>query len=125
PGALAYAERYMKKYAGDPLVTAAIAPHSTYLAAPETLKAARALADKYGAPILIHLQESPDEQKQIQEKYGKSSTQHLKDLGVLRKGLLGAHGVYLNADDRKMLKDAGAGVAHCPQSNMKLASGAA
>jgi 5-methylthioadenosine/S-adenosylhomocysteine deaminase len=125
PDALAYAERFLKRWQGDPIVHAAVAPHSTYLASPDTLKASRALADKYQAPILLHLSESPDEQKQIQEKYGKTSTEHLRDLGVLRKGVLGAHGVWLSASDRAILAAAGAGVAHCPQSNMKLSSGAA
>jgi 5-methylthioadenosine/S-adenosylhomocysteine deaminase len=125
PDALAYAERFLKRWQGDPIVHAAVAPHSTYLASPDTLKAARALADKYQAPILLHLSESPDEQKQIREKYGKTSTEHLRDLGVLRKGVLGAHGVWLSASDRAILAAAGAGVAHCPQSNMKLSSGAA
>ncbi len=125
PEALAYTERFLQRWKGDPLVTAAVAPHSTYLASPETLKASRALADKYGAPLLIHLSESPDEQKQIREKYGKTSTEHLRDLGFLRKGVLGAHGVWLTASDRALLAAAGAGIAHCPQSNMKLSSGTA
>jgi 5-methylthioadenosine/S-adenosylhomocysteine deaminase len=76
---------------------AAVAPHSTYLANPDTLKAARALADKYAAPILIHLSESADEQAQVKERYKKTPTEHLRDLGVLRKGLLGAHGIWLSA----------------------------
>jgi len=125
PEALAYTERFLKRWAGDPLIVAAVAPHSTYLASPETLKASRALADRYGAPILIHLSESADEQSQIKERYKKTPTEHLRDLGILRKGLLGAHGVWLTAGDRALLKEAGAGVAHCPQSNMKLSSGAA
>jgi 5-methylthioadenosine/S-adenosylhomocysteine deaminase len=123
--ALAYAERFLERWAGDPLIVAAVAPHSTYLGAPETLKAARALADKHGAPLLIHLSESRDEQAQVKERYGKTPTEQLRDLGVLRKGVLGAHGVWLSAADRQTLAAAGAGVAHCPQSNMKLASGAA
>ncbi len=122
---LAYTERFLTRWDGDPLVTPAVAPHSTYLCSPDTLRAVKALADRHHAPILIHLQESPDEQKQVQERYGKTSTEHLRDLGLLRKGLLGAHGVWLSESDRKILKAAGAGVAHCPQSNMKLASGAA
>ncbi|HUG53016.1 MAG TPA: amidohydrolase [Vicinamibacteria bacterium] len=123
--ALAHAERFLQRWKGDPLVTAAVAPHSTYLCSPETLKAARKLADEYGAPLLIHLSEVADEQKTIQQRYGKSSTEHLRDLGFLRKGVLGAHGVFLSEGDRAILKAAGAGIAHCPQSNMKLASGAA
>ena len=123
--ALAYTDRFLKRWAGDPLVVAAVAPHSTYLDTPDALKASRALADRYGAPILIHLSESPDEQAQIKERYKKTPTEHLRDLGILRKGLLGAHGIWLSAGDRAILKEAGAGVAHCPQSNMKLSSGAA
>jgi len=123
--ALAYTERFLQRWAGDPLIVAAVAPHSTYLDTPDALKASRALADRYGAPILIHLSESPDEQAQIKERYKKTPTEHLRDLGILRKGLLGAHGIWLSAGDRAILKEAGVGVAHCPQSNMKLSSGAA
>ncbi len=123
--ALAYAERYIKKWKGDPLVTPAVAPHSTYIGSPETLKAVDELSRRYDVPLLIHLQESPDEQRTILERYHKSSTEHLRDLGVLRKGVLGAHGVWLNERDRRILIDNNVGVAHCPQSNMKLASGAA
>ncbi|MET0553319.1 MAG: amidohydrolase [Vicinamibacteria bacterium] len=122
---LAYAGRFLARFQGDPLVTAAVAPHSTYLASPETIRAARALADRYGAPLLIHLSESPDEQRQVREKYGKTPAEHLRDLGFLRKGVVGAHGVWLTPGDRAILKAAGAGVVHCPQSNMKIASGAA
>jgi 5-methylthioadenosine/S-adenosylhomocysteine deaminase len=122
---LAYAERFLERFKGDPLVTAAVAPHSTYLADPETIRAARALADRYRAPLLVHLSESPDEQRQVRERYGKTPTEHLRDLGFLRKGVVGAHGVWLTPGDRAILKAADAGVVHCPQSNMKIASGAA
>ena len=125
PEALAYAERFLKRWAEDPLVVPAVAPHSTYLCTPETLKAARALADRYRAPILIHLSESPDEQTQVREHYGRTPTEHLQQLGILRRGVLGAHGIWLTPSDRAILRETGAGVAHCPQSNMKLASGAA
>ena len=125
PDALAYTEKFLQRWARHPRVTPAVAPHSAYLANPETLKAARALADKYGAPILIHLSESEDEQKQVKERYGKTPTEHLRDVGLLRKGVLGAHGIWLSESDRRILRDANVGIAHCPQSNMKLASGAA
>jgi 5-methylthioadenosine/S-adenosylhomocysteine deaminase len=64
---LAYAERFLERFRGDPLVTAAVAPHSTYLTDPETIRAARALADRYGAPLLVHLSESREEQRQVRE----------------------------------------------------------
>jgi 5-methylthioadenosine/S-adenosylhomocysteine deaminase len=125
PDALANAERFLKRWAGDPLVVPALAPHSAYLCSPETLKSVKALADRYNAPILIHLSEVGDEVKTIKERYGKTSTEHLRDLGFLRKGVLGAHGVWLTESDRAILKAADVGIAHCPQSNMKLSSGAA
>jgi 5-methylthioadenosine/S-adenosylhomocysteine deaminase len=123
--ALAYIEKFLQKWKGDPLVTAALAPHSAYLCSTETLKAARALADRYGAPLLIHVSETQDEQDQVRKRYGKTPTEVLGEIGFLRKGVLAAHGVWLTPSDRALLKEAGAGVAHCPQSNMKLASGPA
>jgi 5-methylthioadenosine/S-adenosylhomocysteine deaminase len=125
PQALAYAERFLKRWTGHARVAPAVAPHSTYLASPDTLRAARVLADRHGAPLLIHLSESPDEQRQVQERYGTSPTRHLAALGFLRRGVVGAHGIYLTPEDRALLRDAEAGVAHCPQSNMKLSSGTA
>jgi 5-methylthioadenosine/S-adenosylhomocysteine deaminase len=125
PDALANAERFLKRWAGDPLVVPAVAPHSAYLCSPETLKSVKALADRYQAPILIHLSEVGDEVKTIKERYGKTTAEHLRDLGFLRKGVLGAHGVWLSESDRAILKAADVGIAHCPQSNMKLSSGAA
>jgi 5-methylthioadenosine/S-adenosylhomocysteine deaminase len=123
--AQAYAERFFKRWSGDPLVVPAAAPHSAYLCKPEQLQAVRALADKHSAPILIHVSESPDEQKQIKEKYGKTPTEHLRDLGFLRKGVLFAHGIWLTPSDRAIVRESNVGVAHCPESNMKLSSGAA
>jgi len=123
--ALMYTERFLKRWADDPLIVPAVAPHSTYLTSPDALSAARALADRYGAPLLIHLSESPDEQAEVLDKYQKTPTQHLADLGFLRKGVLGAHGIWLDEDDRALLKQAEVGIAHCPQSNMKTSAGAA
>jgi 5-methylthioadenosine/S-adenosylhomocysteine deaminase len=123
---LAYIEKYVQKWKGDPLVTPALAPHSAYLCSADTLKAARALADKYGVPLLIHVSETKDEQDQVNKRYeGKTPTEVLRDLGFLRKGVLAAHGVWLSPGDRAILKEAQVGVAHCPQSNMKLSSGPA
>ena len=123
--ALAYTERFLERWRDDPLITPAVAPHSTYLLEPAALQASRALADRFEAPILIHLSEAESEQRAVRERFGKTPTEHLRDLGVLRSGLLGAHGVHLSSSDRKLLLDAGAGVTHCPQSNMKVAAGRA
>jgi 5-methylthioadenosine/S-adenosylhomocysteine deaminase len=123
--ALVSAQGFLARFQGDPRIVPALAPHSTYLCSPEILRRAAEVANPFQAPILIHLSESQAEQEQIRERYGKTPTEHLRDLGLLRKGLLGAHGCWLTKSDLGILKAAGAGIAHCPESNMKLASGAA
>jgi 5-methylthioadenosine/S-adenosylhomocysteine deaminase len=102
-----------------------VAPHSAYLCSPETLKSAKALADRYQAPILIHLSEVADEVKTIKERYGRPRPSTCATWASCAKGVLGAHGVWLSESDRAILKAADVGIAHCPQSNMKLSSGAA
>src|SRR5579859_555022 len=58
---LRYSERYLQRFRQDPLIVAAVAPHALYTNSDETLKAARALANKYGAPLLIHVSETKKE----------------------------------------------------------------
>ena len=123
--ALARAEAFIKKWKDDPLVTPAVAPHAPYTVAPATLKAARELANKYGVPLLIHLAETRDEVKIIQDAHHLSPTQYLDSLGVWNGRSLAAHAVWLDDADMKMLAKRGVGVAHNPESNMKLASGIA
>ncbi|HEV8267761.1 MAG TPA: amidohydrolase family protein, partial [Thermoanaerobaculia bacterium] len=65
---------FLTKWKGNRRITAAVAPHAPYTCSKETLLAAKALADEFKAPLLIHLSETKDEQKQIQEKYGTTPT---------------------------------------------------
>lgn len=120
-----YAEEVMQKYKGNDLITIASAAHAPYTCSPELLKSAKALADKYNVPFHIHLSETAWEVGVIQEKYGKTPTQHLEDLGILDKNVIAAHSVHLTKEDLKLYAKRGVGVAHNPQCNMKLASGAA
>jgi 5-methylthioadenosine/S-adenosylhomocysteine deaminase len=103
----------------------AVAPHSAYTVAPEVLKASRALASKYGVPLLIHLSETKRENEESAAKRGMSPTMWLDSLGVLGGRTLGAHGVWLDDRDLDVLARRGTGLAHCPTSNTKLASGVA
>jgi 5-methylthioadenosine/S-adenosylhomocysteine deaminase len=123
--ALALSEKFLVRWAHDPLIVPAIAPHALYTNSPETLIAARALANKYSAPILIHLAETKKENDDAREKYGKSATQELESLHFFEGRTVAAHGVWLDDADIATLKQHGVGVAHCPSSNMKLSSGAA
>ena len=123
--ALRLTEKFLQQYKGDPLIVAAPAPHAIYTNDDETLRVSRKLADKYKAPLLIHLSETKRENDDALKSRGMSPTRLLDLLGVLDGPTIGAHGVWLDDADMKILKAHGTGIAHCPSSNMKLASGVA
>ncbi len=123
--ALAYAERFLKRYAGDPLVQAAVAPHALYTNSNADLKASRALANRYRAPLLIHLAETRREVEETRAQRGKSPVRVLDELGVFAGRTVAAHVVWADDADQELLASRGVGIAHCPSSNMKLASGVA
>jgi 5-methylthioadenosine/S-adenosylhomocysteine deaminase len=123
--ALVGAEKYLKTYANDPLIVPAVAPHAIYTTSDDTLQAARTLADRYGKPLIIHLAETKTEFDEALQKRKKTPVAALSDLGVLQGWTLAAHAVWLAPADFGLLKAAGTGIAHCPSSNMMLASGVA
>jgi 5-methylthioadenosine/S-adenosylhomocysteine deaminase len=123
--ALEFSDRFMARFRSDPLVTATVAPHAVYTNSPETLKASRALANRYGAPLLIHVSETKRENDDSTAAHGASPVQYLDSLGIFSGRTLAAHGVWVNDADLAILKLRAVGVAHCPSSNMKLASGIA
>jgi 5-methylthioadenosine/S-adenosylhomocysteine deaminase len=123
--ALKFTEGYLVRFQGDPLVTAAVAPHALYTNSDETLKAARALANKYNAPLVIHLSETKKENDDELAKRHSTPTKTLDSLGMFNGRTVAAHCVWVNEADMAILKARNVGVAHCPSSNMKLASGVA
>ncbi len=123
--ALAYTENFLKKWQGDPLIRAAVAPHAVYTNSEESLKEAAALARRYGAPILIHVSETKRENDDIRAKHGASPVGYLDRIGFLGPDVLAAHCVWLDAEDIATLVKRGVGCAHNPSSNMMLASGVA
>jgi len=122
---LARAEAFLALWANDPLIVPAVAPHAPYTLTPETLKAARGLADKYRAPLLIHLAETRDEVATIAGQFKMSPAMFLDSLGLWGGRSLAAHGVWVDEADMRMLAERGVGLSHNPESNMKLASGTA
>jgi 5-methylthioadenosine/S-adenosylhomocysteine deaminase len=83
------------------------------------------LAEEFRVGIHIHVSETAGEVEQIQKQYGKTPVKYLNDLGVFRFPVLAAHCVHLTDDDLALLAEGRVAVAHNPESNMKLASGAA
>ena len=106
-------------------VTVGFAPHSVYDLSPEQCGEIAAEAAASGALFHIHLEETKAERDLIIERYGRTATQILADAGAFVAPTIVAHGVWLDADDRRLLAEAGAAVAHCPLSNLKLGSGIA
>jgi len=123
--ALQFTEKYLTRFRNDPLVVAAVAPHALYTNSDETLKDARALANKFNAPLIIHLSETKQENDDIMAARHMSPTKVLDSLGVLTGRTVAAHCVWVDEADMAILKTHGTGIAHCPSSNMKLASGVA
>ena len=130
---LARTEAFLRQFAGDELIVPAIAPHSMYTLDSATLKSVRALAMRTGAPVLINLSETRDEMKTSRQKHKATPAAYLQTIGFWGPSsgsgpgprTLAAHGVWLTADDMQILARHHVGVSHNPESNMKLASGAA
>jgi len=122
---LARAERYMKAWAGDPLIVATVAPHSPYTLDAETLQASRALADRFGVPMLIHVAETETELGDSEAAHELTPVAWLDSLGVLGGPTVAAHAVWVSPADIATLAARHVAVSHNPESNMKLASGAA
>jgi 5-methylthioadenosine/S-adenosylhomocysteine deaminase len=120
---LAYTEKFLKRWQGDPLIHAAPAPHSIYTCSKKTLQDAAALARKYHAPILIHVAEMKKEWEDSNKTNGMSPVQYLEKIGVLGPEIVAAHCIFVDEADRKLLAERGVGCVHNPSSNMMIASG--
>jgi 5-methylthioadenosine/S-adenosylhomocysteine deaminase len=122
---LARARRFMEAFKGDPLIVATVAPHSMYTVDADTLKATRDLARSFGVPLITHLAETRDEVARSLEQHHLTPAAYLESLGFWDTPAIAAHGVHLTDDDIAILLRHHVGLSHNPESNMKLASGAA
>ena len=121
--AYSYTQKFLDHWKSDPLIVAAVAPHSIYTCSEKTLEDSAALARKNTAPILIHIAEAPFELEQSREKHGLTPVAYLGRIGVLGPDVLGAHCIAVNSADIAMLAHFGVGCSHNPSSNMKTAAG--
>ncbi len=122
---LARAEAFIKAWRHDDLIVPAVAPHAMYTLDQAALLGCRDLAKRYGVPLIIHLAETQDEVRIAKERYKLSPVGYLQSIDFFIPGTLAAHGVWVSDEDIATLADKGVGVAHNPESNMKLASGIA
>jgi len=120
-----YVEELFAMFSGHPLINITVAPHAVYTCSPELLKNLKNIADKHDALYSIHLAENEEEMKGSQERHGASPVMHLENLGLLDGRVVADHCVMLTDEEIALLARRGVKVAHCPESNMKLASGIA
>jgi 5-methylthioadenosine/S-adenosylhomocysteine deaminase len=120
---LKYGEDLLRRWSDDPLVVPSIQPHSPYATSSELMQQGKALADEYDAPYLLHVSETRSEVRESIEKYGRTPVGRLADLGILGPSTVAIHGVHLTDEDIELLAQYEAGVVHCPESQLKLASG--
>jgi len=123
--ALARAAAFMNAFKHDPLIVATVAAHSMYTVDADTLKATRDLARTFGVPLLTHLAETEDEVTQSLAAHGLTPAAYFDSLGFWDTPAVAAHGVHITDADIAILQKHGVGLSHNPESNMKLASGAA
>lgn len=119
------AERWMSARPARPGWRPVVAPHSTYAVSPEHLAAVAALAGRYDAAVHVHASESAGELDLVASLHGRRPLQVLDDVGLLRPGTVLAHAVWLDDGEVVRVAATGTAVAHCPASNLKLASGVA
>lgn len=122
---LDYCRAFIKKWKGHPLIEPAVGPHAPYTATPDMLRACVAIATEYDVPLHIHIAETDLEQQNSKATYDLNVVPWLEQYGLFEAKVIAAHCVFLEETELHTLKQANAGVAHCPTSNLKLASGVA
>jgi 5-methylthioadenosine/S-adenosylhomocysteine deaminase len=116
-------ERWHGKAEGR--VTVGLGPHSPYLCSPGYLREILSEAERLQCGLHVHVAETDREVAESREKHGVTPVQLLADLGCFRVPVVAAHGIYVDAADRRLLREGGVTVAHNPGSNLKLANGIA
>jgi 5-methylthioadenosine/S-adenosylhomocysteine deaminase len=120
-----YAAQFIEEWKDHPLITPAIAPHAPYSTTTEILRECAQLAVAHDVPILIHIAETRLEVDDSMELYGQPVVPWVQDAGLLDAKVLAAHCVHINPGEMRILREFNSTVAHCPTSNLKLASGIA
>ena len=108
---------------GEPLLSFCMAPHAPYTVGDGTFRRIATLAEELDLPVHIHLHETAGEVEESLAQHGRRPLARLETLGLLTERLIAVHAVHLAGSEIAALARAGSSVAHCPSSNLKLASG--
>lgn len=112
-------------FADHPLISTCFAPHSTDALTDDSGQKLRVLADQLDRRVQIHLHETSTEVSTTLEEQGKRPLARLTELGLVNSSLMAVHAIHLTDDELQQFAEVGVSVAHCPRSNLKLASGIA
>ncbi len=117
------AEAVHDQYRGHPLVTSAFAPHAPYTVDDAALTRVATLAEELDVPVHMHVHETIGEVEGALAAHGARPLRRLEGLGLLSPRLLAVHMTAVDEDEYELLARTGVNVVHCPESNLKLASG--
>lgn len=117
------AVEFVKQWKTKDRITPSIFCHSLYTCSAETLRSAKQAAEELGVLFQIHAAETREEAQKCMAVHGLSPVKYLQSLGVLNSRTLVVHAVWVDEEDMDILAAHEAGVAHCPESNMKLGCG--
>jgi 5-methylthioadenosine/S-adenosylhomocysteine deaminase len=123
--ALESARDFIQRWKEHPLITPTVAPHAPYTATDDLLRSCAALAAEFDVPLQTHLSETALEVENMRANTGMPVIPYVKKQGFFEAKVLAAHCVHIDEGEIRTLLHAGAGVAHNPSSNLKLASGIA
>ncbi len=121
-----YFERALEvhgQFCANALVSTAFAPHAPYTVSDESFERIRVLADQLDVPVHIHLHETAHEVEESEKKHGLRPFQRMQKLGLVNDRLIAVHMTTLSEGEMAACSEAGVSVVHCPESNLKLASG--
>ena len=110
-------------FRGDPLISTAFAPHAPYTVSDESFERIRVLSDQLDIPVHLHMHETAHEVTEEKNKSGLRPFQRLQKLGLINDRLIAVHMTQLTDGEIAACAEAGVSVVHCPESNLKLASG--
>lgn len=123
-------EEYLRKSAeifqtwhNQPLVSMTLAPHAPYTVSDEPLRRLKTLADQLELPVHMHVHETAHEVQEAERQQGRRPLARLQQLGLLDPSLVAVHMTQLTDEEIATLARQGVNVVHCPESNLKLASG--
>jgi 5-methylthioadenosine/S-adenosylhomocysteine deaminase len=111
------------RYRGDPLISTAFGPHAPYTVSDASFERIRTLSDQLDLPVHLHLMETRQEVLDSKREHGLRPLQRLQRLGLVNDHLIAVHMTQVSDAEIVTCASAGVSVVHCPESNLKLASG--